>query len=163
MKVVIPLQTVLVAILLLGVSVFLAIVYKDNNGKGSHITSREGFVDLKDLTYSFKHVLPAHSRLDRMEIHSVVMEILQNGQCNGRTVCSLSSNSDTMPSCVNLLRKDLAAKATGFAHRLFSIIMKMGIFADVPLDFAQWMEKARSRIGRPAKLCKVYELESGGT
>jgi hypothetical protein len=34
-----------------------------------------------------------------------------NGNCNGLTVCSLSSNSSSLPSCTNLLRKELRQKA----------------------------------------------------
>lgn len=35
-----------------------------------------------------------------------------NGACNGVTVCSLSSSTNTMPSCTTLLRKELRRKAS---------------------------------------------------
>ena len=94
MKVVIPLQTVLVAFLLLGISVLLTIIFKEKK------INVESFVESRDTDIQLQ-ACPSGTQSFTQNGNTFCCDgDLQNGMCNGRTVCSLSSNSQQMPSCV---------------------------------------------------------------
>lgn len=109
MKLEIPLQFVLVCFLILGVSVFLgALYYKES----------EPFVDMKlsqsDIDIQLQACPSGTSSYDEKgDIYCCEGDIV-NERCNGRIVCSVSLDKENLPSCVNLLRKELREKGAKF-------------------------------------------------
>jgi hypothetical protein len=110
MKIEIPLQFFLVCFLILGVSVFLGALY---------LQKAEPFTDAASVSSSDYDIqlqaCPSGSSSfnDKGDIFCCDGTIV-NGLCNGRTVCSVSAEKPNMPSCVNLLRKELREKAGRF-------------------------------------------------
>lgn len=109
MKIVIPLQFFLVCLLILGVSVFLGALYYQK---------AESFEDVKLGSDDYDIQLQAcpsgtssfNSKGDILCCDGSIV----NEMCNGRTVCSVSDEKPSMPSCVNLTRKTFAEKANRF-------------------------------------------------
>ncbi len=109
MKIVIPLQFFLVCILILGVSVFLGALYfqKAETFQDISLTTDDTDIQLQACpsgTSSF------NSKGDILCCDGSIV----NEMCNGRTVCSVSDDKPSMPSCVNLTRKEMQKKANRF-------------------------------------------------
>lgn len=154
MKVVIPLQTVLVAFLLLGISVFLAIIYKGDE------SPKEGFIDFKDTDIQLQ-ACPSGTQSFTQNGNTFCCDgDLQNGMCNGRTVCSLSTNTKELPSCVNLLRKDLRDKSNRFCPPTIKNYYEDGKKRGCTSGLRTLDGKGPKLDGRFAKTCKIYELET---
>lgn len=154
MKVVIPLQTVLVAIFLLGISVLLTIILKDKT------TKIESFVESRDTDIQLQ-ACPSGTQSFTQNGNTLCCDgDLQNGMCNGRTVCSLSNNSQQMPSCVTLLRKELRDKSNRFCPPTIQNYFENGKIRGCTTGSRTVDGKSLKQDGRAVKTCKVYELES---
>jgi hypothetical protein len=108
MKLVVPLQFLLVCLLLLGVAVFAALFFKTKESfVGSPSvspTTRNNDIQLQacpsgTVTYD--------SKGDILCCRGDIVD----GLCNGVTVCSISSDTQSLPSCLRLLRNELTTKA----------------------------------------------------
>lgn len=104
MKIVIPLQILLVSVLVLGISVFLMFFLK----------TKETYVDITpqtnldiQLQACPSGTTPFDSKGDILCCRGDIVD----GVCNGNTVCSVSSDTNSMRSCLQLLRKSLTQKA----------------------------------------------------
>ena len=109
MKINIPLQFFLVCFLILGVSVFLGAFY---------FQKAEAFQDVKLGSEDYDIQIQAcpsgtTSYNNKGDILCCEGSIV-NEMCNGRTVCSVSDDKPSMPSCVNLIRKEFRTKANRF-------------------------------------------------
>lgn len=106
MKIEIPLQFFLVCILILGVSVFIGVYY---------LQKRETFVDVKaapiDTDIQLQACPSGTTSFNKKGSILCCDGTIVNEMCNGRTVCSVSDETSTTPSCVNLLRKELSTKS----------------------------------------------------
>lgn len=105
MKIVVPLQFLLVCLLLLGVSVYAALFFK----------TKESFVSPTSNTLNNDIQLQAcpsgTTNYDsKGEILCCRGDIV-DGLCNGVTVCSVSSDTSSMPSCLSLLRTEFNTQA----------------------------------------------------
>lgn len=104
MKIVIPLQILLVSFLLLGVSVFLMFFLK----------TKETYVDITPQTNTDIQLQACPSGTTPFDSKGDILCCrgdIVDGMCNGNTICSVSSDSKSIPSCLQLLRKSFTQKA----------------------------------------------------
>lgn len=105
MKIVVPLQFLLVCLLLLGVAVYAALFFKTKEPFVSTPTTQNNDIQLQACPSG---TVNYDSKGDILCCRGDIVD----GQCNGVTVCSISSDSTSMPSCLRLLREELQTKAT---------------------------------------------------
>lgn len=155
MKVVIPLQTVLVAFLLLGISVFLAFVLKDSN------KVREPFVATQTTANDIQlQACPSGTQTYTEEGNTYCCDgDLQNGVCNGRTICSLSSDTGQLPSCLRLLRENLTDKGNRFCPSSIPNYYEKGLEKGCTSGQRLYDGTAPKSKESTTKTCKIYELE----
>jgi hypothetical protein len=103
MKIVIPLQFLLVCLLLLGVAVYGALFFKTKESFISP-TTRNNDIQLQACPSG---TMSYDSKGDILCCRGDTVD----GLCNGVTVCSISSDTQAMPSCLRLLRTELDTKA----------------------------------------------------
>lgn len=104
MKIVVPLQFLLVCLLLLGVAVYAALFFKTTEPFVSP-TSVDNDIQLQACPSG---TMNYDSKGDILCCRGDIVD----GQCSGVTVCSISSDTTSMPSCLRLLREELRTKAT---------------------------------------------------
>ena len=109
MKIEISLQFFLVCLLILGVSVFLGALYYEKT---------EAFQDVKlgadDYDIQVQACPSGTSSYNNKGDILCCDGAIVNELCNGRTVCSISDDKPSMPSCVNLTRTEFKTKANRF-------------------------------------------------
>lgn len=106
MKIVVPLQFLLVCLLLLGVSVYAALFFRT---KESFVVSPTNNTLNNDIQLQAcpSGTTTYDSKGDILCCRGDIVD----GLCNGTTVCSISSDTPSMPSCLSLLRNELDTKA----------------------------------------------------
>jgi len=113
MKITIPLQSLLFCLVLLGISVVLGSYFMIEQSK-----KEEPFIDVTagNADIQLQACPPGTEALNNMTQGTVSCcdGTIVDGQCNGTTVCSLSIDTPTLPSCVVLLRQKFASKAAQF-------------------------------------------------
>lgn len=155
MKVVIPLQTVFVAFLLLGISVFIGVTF---NSKTAAIEPFQTSQSQSDIQLQ---ACPPGTQTFNQEGDTLCCDgDLQNGQCNGRTVCSLSSNTDQMPSCLQLLRNNLRDKAVRFCPPTAQNYYEKGNEKGCTSGLRTVDGSAPLSDGKPVKICKIYSTDA---
>ena len=116
MKITIPLQTLLFCLLLLAITVVLGSYFMIEKSK-----IEEPFFDATsgNMDIQLQACPPGTESLNETTKGTVSCcdGTIVDGLCNGTTVCSLSTDSPTLPSCVNLLRKHFADKAAQFCPK----------------------------------------------
>lgn len=112
-KIEIPLQFILVGFLILGLSVFLGL-YFFQKVEEPFVASQTNPQDLDIQLQACPSGTNSFSQ--NGDIICCDGDIV-NAKCNGRTVCSVSSDTGSVQSCVSLLRKTLREKATRFCPR----------------------------------------------
>jgi hypothetical protein len=105
MKIVIPLQFLLTCLLLLGVAVYAALFFKTKESFVSPTpTTRNNDIQLQACPSG---TVNYDSKGDILCCRGDIVD----GACNGVTVCSISSDTQSTPSCLRLLRDELDMKA----------------------------------------------------
>ena len=116
MKITIPLQSLLFCLLLLAITVVLGSYFMIEKSK-----MEEPFFDATsgNMDIQLQACPPGTESLNETTKGTVSCcdGTIVDGLCNGTTVCSLSTDSPTLPSCVNLLRKRFADKAAQFCPK----------------------------------------------
>ena len=116
MKITIPLQSLLFCLVLLGISVVLGSYFMIEQSK-----KEEPFIDVTagNADIQLQACPPGTEALNNMTQGTVSCcdGTVVDGQCNGTTVCSLSIDTPTLPSCVTLLRQKFASKAAQFCPK----------------------------------------------
>ena len=116
MKITIPLQSLLFCLVLLGISVVIGCYFMMEQTK-----TEEPFFDVTagNADIQLQACPPGTEALNDMTQGTVSCcdGSIVDGQCNGTTVCSLSTDTATLPSCVNLMRKKFADKAAQFCPK----------------------------------------------
>jgi hypothetical protein len=102
MKIVVPLQFLLVCLLILGVAVYAALFFKTKESFVSP-TTQDNDIQLQACPSG---TVNYDSKGDMLCCRGDIVD----GMCNGVTVCSISSDSTSMPSCLRLLREELRTK-----------------------------------------------------
>ena len=151
MKVVIPLQIVLVAFLLLGVSVIFM--------KKSTVL-KEAFVEVQDSDIQLQACPSGTTSFTKDGDTFCCDGDLQNGNCGGRTVCSLSTNTTQISSCLTLLRKQLREKSGRFCPATIPNYYEKGKDRGCTSGARNAEGTAPKQDDRQVKTCKIYELES---
>ena len=113
MKITIPLQTLLFCLLLLAITVVLGSYFMIEKSK-----TEEPFFDATsgNMDIQLQACPPGTESLNETTKGTVSCcdGTIVDGLCNGSTVCSLSTDTTKLPSCVNLMRKKFASKAAQF-------------------------------------------------
>ena len=116
MKITIPLQSLLFCLVLLGISVVLGCYFMMEQTK-----TEEPFFDVTadNADIQLQACPPGTEGLNDMTQGTVSCcdGTIVDGLCNGSTVCSLSTDTAKLPSCVNLMRKKFASKAAQFCPK----------------------------------------------
>jgi len=108
MKIVVPLQFLLVCLLLLGIAVYAALFFKT---KESFVASPMSSPTTKDNDIQLQACPSGTQNYDSKGDMLCCRGDIVDGQCSGITVCSISSDTNSIPSCLRLLREELRVKA----------------------------------------------------
>lgn len=154
MKVVIPLQTVFIAFLLLGISVFCS-VYFMRTTQVQGVVERFTVTEAQDIQLQ---ACPSGIQTFTQNGNTFCCDgDIQNGQCNGRTVCSLSTNTADIPSCLTLLRKSLKEKGTRFCPKTIPNYFEKGTVRGCTSG-NRTVDGSGPKGG--GRICKIYTLQA---